>query len=88
MTTKATKKSTVVEKSVADSTETKTSKTSDKYTRIVLDLPTASVERFKVLCNLVGDTQSALVTKALDSYVSDRKEVIDQFLALRTKLNK
>ena len=84
----ATKKTTkVVEKDVT-STETKTSKTSDKFTRIVLDLPTSSVERFKVLCNLVGDTQSTLVTKAIDSYVADRKEVIDQFIALRTKLTK
>jgi hypothetical protein len=44
-----------------------------KFARIVLDVPSATVERFKVLCNLLGDTQSGLVTKAMDSYVSDRK---------------
>ena len=81
-----TKKATTT--TTADVEKEKTSVSTSKTTRIVLDVPTASIERFKILCNLVGDTQSNMVTKAMDTYVADRKELIDQFVALRTKINK
>jgi hypothetical protein len=81
-----TKKATTT--TTADVEKEKTSVSTSKTTRIVLDVPTASIERFKILCNLVGDTQSNMVTKAMDTYVAERKELIDQFVALRTKINK
>lgn len=68
--------------------EVKVTEKSPSSVRIVLDVPSASLERFKILCSLVGDTQSSLVTKAMDSYVDDRKELIEQFIALRTKVKK
>lgn len=56
-------------------------------TRIVLDIPNATMERFKLLCSLVGDTQGGVVTKALDTYIDERKEAIDQFMKLRKQIS-
>ena len=44
-----------------------------KTTRIVLDIPTVCLEKFKLLCHLVGETQSSLVTKAMTDYINDRR---------------
>lgn len=59
-----------------------------KTTRIVLDIPTVCLEKFKLLCHLVGETQSSLVTKAMTDYINDRRELLQQFVELRAKISK
>jgi hypothetical protein len=36
----------------------------------------------------MGDTQSSVVTTAIDNYVADKKELIEQFIELRAKVTK
>ncbi len=62
--------------------------TTSKTTRIVLDIPTVCLEKFKLLCHLVGETQSSLVTKAMTDYINDRRELLQQFVELRAKISK
>lgn len=59
-----------------------------KTTRIVLDVPTVCLDKFKMLCHLVGETQSSLVTKAMTDYINDRQELLQQFVELRAKITK
>lgn len=59
-----------------------------KTTRIVLDVPTVCLDKFKMLCHLVGETQSSLVTKAMTDYINDRRELLQQFVELRAKISK
>lgn len=59
-----------------------------KTTRIVLDVPTICLDKFKMLCHLVGETQSSLVTKAMTDYINDRQELLQQFVELRAKITK
>ena len=59
-----------------------------KTTRIVLDVPTVCLGKFKMLCHLVGETQSSLVTKAMTDYINDRRELLQQFVELRAKITK
>lgn len=68
--------------------ETREDITSLKTVRIVLDVPSNSLERLKMLCHLMGDTQSSVVTTAIDNYVADKKELIEQFIELRAKVTK
>lgn len=59
-----------------------------KTTRVVLDVPTVCLDKFKMLCHLVGETQSSLVTKAMTDYINDRRELLQQFVELRAKITK
>ena len=59
-----------------------------KTTIIVLDVPTVCLDKFKMLCHLVGETQSSLVTKAMTDYINDRQELLQQFVELRAKITK
>lgn len=70
--------------SVSDNTPKSTAL---KTTRIVLDVPTSCLDKFKLLCHLVGETQSSMVTKAMDSYMSERNELLEQFIELRAKIS-
>lgn len=95
MTRQETKKSTktkATKKPVAKAVETvrveETKPSSKEITRLVVEVPTESVRSFKILCDLLGTTQGNLVSKALDKYVADNKELVDQFISLRTQVGK
>ena len=78
-----------VEKKQAETkAEVKTTSESKGTTRMIVEVPTQSVRNFKVLCDLVGVTQGQLVAKALDKYVTDNKELVEQFVTLRTQVSK
>lgn len=61
---------------------------SPKSIRIVIDIPNTSVSSLKVLCDLMGETQSAMVTMAVDAFVEKHQDTIDKFLDLRNELKK
>lgn len=61
--------------------------TEKQLTRMVVEVPTESVQSFKVLCDLLGTTQGVLVSKALNKYISDNQALVDQFLSLRTQVS-
>ena len=87
--TKATKKSvksTAVAKEIQTSKSVEVKPTSKEITRMVVEVPSESVRSFKILCDLLGTTQGNLVAKALDKYVADNQEVVNQFISLRTQV--
>ena len=84
--TKAIKK--VATKAVETAPVKEAQSSSKEITRLVVEVPTESVRSFKILCDLLGTTQGNLVSKALDKYVSDNKELVDQFISLRTQVGK
>lgn len=57
-----------------------------KSIRIVLDIPTSSMDSLKTLCDLTGEGQSAVITRALDSFAEDKKDTLNKFLELRNEL--
>ena len=87
MTRQETKKETKT-KAVETAPVKEAQSSSKEITRLVVEVPTESVRSFKILCDLLGTTQGNLVSKALDKYVSDNKELVDQFISLRTQVGK
>lgn len=74
---------------IVEDTKTSTSsksKSEKQITRMVVEVPTESVQSFKVLCDLTGSTQGLLVAKALNKYIADNQALVDQFIALRTQV--
>ena len=59
---------------------------STKSIRIVLDIPTPSMNNLRTLCDLTGEGQSEIITRALDSFVERNKATLDKFLELRSEL--